>query len=185
MDNPVGMHRNSTKAHEIVGFRRGPPKYTVDLVRSFSNSTSSPLSRAIAAYRRLDVTRTPHERPHKAPKRAKWLNETELARLTKRYGSGATVYELATEFGVHRTTISQHLKAAGVQMRLQAMTAEQVKTATTLYATGLSLADVGGHLGVHASTVYLTLRQYGVAMRNPWDHPRQRGADTPDPSPNQ
>lgn len=144
------------------------------LVRSFSNSTSSPLSRAIGAYRRLNLSGAPRKRASWAPKRAKWLNATELACLVERYHAGATVYELAAEFGVHRTTISQRLKTAGVQMRLQPLTAKQVATTAALYGTGLSLADVGQQLGVDASTLHQALRQHGVEMRRPWEHPRHR-----------
>jgi DNA-binding transcriptional ArsR family regulator len=135
------------------------------------------LKRAIRAYRALDLARTPYKRSTRPPKRAKRLNDTELARLGARYGSGVTVYELAIEFGVHRTTISQHLKAAGVQMRLQPLSEQEVGTAATLYATGLSLANVGQQLGVNASTVYQALKQHGVEMRKPWDHPLQRGLE--------
>ncbi len=105
-----------------------------------------------------------------------------MARLVEHYKSGATVYELAVEFGVHRTIISQRLKGAGVQMRLQPLTEQQVETALTLYATGLSLADVGRQLGVNASTVYQAFRQRYVEIRTPWDHPRKRSADIGYPS---
>jgi len=147
----------------------------VVLQRLFSNSSSTPLTRAIRAYRRVDLSLAPHGRPTGAPKRAKWLNGTELARLVDRYSSGATVYELATEFSVDRKTISRHLKAAGIRMGLRPLTTAQVEEAIRLYTSGLSLAAVGRELGVHASTVNLALRKREMTLRNPWDHPRQRG----------
>jgi hypothetical protein len=71
-------------------------------------------------------------------------------------------------------TISQHIKTAGVKMRLQSLTPQQVDAAAALYATGLSLAGVGRELGCHASTVLIACREKGVAMRKPWDRPGQR-----------
>lgn len=149
------------------------------LARLFSNSTSSPLSRAIRAYRRLNLSGAPPERSRWVPKRAKWLNDTEMARLIEHYKAGATVYELAVEFGVHRTIISQRLKGAGVAMRLQPLTVDRAQEAAALYATGMSLADVGTQLGVHASTVLTALRQQGVEVRKPWEHPRDRITNRP------
>lgn len=158
------------------------PGFLVVLQRLFSNSYSSPLSRAIRAYRRLDLSRVPEQRPNRAPKRAKWLSETELTRLIDRYSSGATVYELATEYSVDRKTISRHLKAAGIRMRLAPLSIEQVDEATRLYSSGLSLAAVGRELGVHGSTVHLALKQRGFAMRKPWEHPGQQAPGWADPS---
>lgn len=147
---------------------------TVVLVRSLSNSSSSPLSRAIAAYRRLDLSEAPTDRSRWVPNRAKWVNDTEMGRLIERYKVGATGYEQAVEFGVHRTIISQRLRGAGVQMRLQPLAADQVQAAAELYAMGLSLAEVGLKLGCHASTIHHALRQHGGVMPKPWDHPLQR-----------
>jgi predicted transcriptional regulator len=39
--------------------------------------------------------------------------------MTTKYEAGATVYELAAEFGCHRTTVAERLKKAGIVMRLQ------------------------------------------------------------------
>lgn len=105
-----------------------------------------------------------------------------MAQLVEHYKAGASVYKLALEFGVHRTIISQRLKGAGVKMRRQPLTPDQVETAAELYATGMSLADVGHRLGVHASTVHQALRQTGVVMRKPWEHPRQRADAGSDPA---
>jgi len=163
------------KAQDSQPERREDSKHRVVLQRLFSNSSSTPLTRAIRAYRRVDLSLGPQGRPVGAPKRAKWLNETELARLIDRYSSGATVYELATEFSIDRKTMSRHLKAAGNPMRLRPLDTGQVGEAIRLYDSGLSLAAIGRKLGVHASTVRFALREQGVSMRKPWDHPRQRG----------
>lgn len=90
----------------------------VVLARSLSNLTSTPLSRAIGAYRQLDLTKSPAPRtPRPERKRCLRLTETQLARLVERYLSGGTVYKLATEFGIDRRTVSDHLKRQGVSLR--------------------------------------------------------------------
>ena len=38
--------------------------------------------------------------------------------MAVRYLEGATVYELAEEFGCNRTTVSERLKRAGIVLRL-------------------------------------------------------------------
>lgn len=163
------------KAQDSQPERREDPKLAVVLGRQYSNSSSSPLQRAIRAYRRLKIMPPRVQIPPQPPvRRVIQLNERQIARIVERYKAGATTYELATEFGVHRTTISQHIKAAGVKTRLQPLTPQQVDTAVALYARGLSLADVGRELGCHASTVLSACREKGVALRKPWDHPRQR-----------
>ena len=122
----------------------------------------------------MDLFGAPRERSRWIPNRAKWLNDTEMARLVEHYKAGASVYELAVEFGVHRTIISQRLKGAGVTMRRRPLTADQVETPAAFYPTGMSLADVGHRLGVHASTVHKALKRRGMVMRKPWEHPKHK-----------
>jgi AraC-like DNA-binding protein len=50
--------------------------------------------------------------------RQRRLTEAQVTEMSKRYEEGATVYELAAEFGCHRTTVAARLKETGVQMRL-------------------------------------------------------------------
>lgn len=47
----------------------------------------------------------------------KILSEEEISELVVGYKSGLAVYQLAKQFGCHRTTVSQHLKAKGIEMR--------------------------------------------------------------------
>lgn len=148
------------------------------LARSLSNSTPSPLKRAIRAYRALDLTRPLPDRPVQKPKkRVIQLNAKQVRHLIERYETGATVYELANEFQINRRTVSDHLKAEGVRMRMQSLAISQVEEAIRLYSSGVALAEVGRLLGVHASTVSLALTREGVRMRNPWDRPRRQAVD--------
>ena len=46
----------------------------------------------------------------------KRLTDNEIKELVAGYKQGATVYELAAQFGYHRTTASNYLKSHGVKM---------------------------------------------------------------------
>ena len=89
--------------------------------------------------------------------------------LIDSYKAGATVYDLARRFGIHRTTVSQHLRRSGVKMRRQGLAKDQVGTAARLYEQGQSLSKVGICLGVDAGTVRQALITRGVRMRAPWE----------------
>jgi uncharacterized protein (DUF433 family) len=52
--------------------------------------------------------------------------------LAERYKEGATVYELAAEFGCNRTTIAERLKKAGIPMRRQSPTSEAIDSMVRL-----------------------------------------------------
>ena len=45
---------------------------------------------------------------------ARQLPAADLDHLVAAYHDGATVYELARQFGIHRTTVGKHLRARGV-----------------------------------------------------------------------
>lgn len=143
-----------------------------------SNATSTPLVRAIRAYRQLNLAGLPHERlPRVLPKRALQLTPVQVGCLVQRYNAGATVYELAPEFGIGRQTVSKYLKAAGVQFRLSSLTEAEVEEVIWLYGTGLSLAKVGERVGREASLIHLTLRREGITCRD--SHGRERSCSSP------
>jgi DNA-binding NtrC family response regulator len=49
--------------------------------------------------------------------RQRLLTEAQVADMAVRYERGATVYELAAEFGCHRTTVAERLKKLGIRLR--------------------------------------------------------------------
>ena len=101
------------------------------------------------------------------PKRANRLNDTQLVRLVEQYKSGATVYELASEFAIDRRTVSLRLRDQGITLRRQPPTNEMIDEMARLYFTGLSAAKVGEQIGVSADTVLNHLRQREVDRRAP------------------
>lgn len=93
--------------------------------------------------------------------------------MVDRYAEGATVYELSSEFGIERRTVAVRLKAAGVMMRRQPASAEQVAEMVRLYESGLSLAKVADRTGFSGKTVLNYLRAEGIPTRD--SHGRERG----------
>ena len=96
------------------------------------------------------------------------LSPTDIDDLVEAYKAGATISQLAVEFGIHRTTVAGHLDRRGLP-RQSERTAwdEQILTrAAELYATGFSLADVADQFGIDAQTVANRLRRAGVAVRH-------------------
>jgi DNA-directed RNA polymerase specialized sigma24 family protein len=94
------------------------------------------------------------------------LAADEVVALLERYQAGATVYELAGEFSIHRVTVGKHLRRKGVRLRLDGLDDAQIEGAVHLYGQGWSLAKVGKHLGVAAGTVRKVLMDRGVRMRD-------------------
>jgi len=131
------------------------------------SNPSSPLVRAVRAYRRLDLADPRPNRPPRAPlKRFVWLTPDQAATVVERYQAGATVYELGRQFGISRKTVSAHLQRAGIPTRYRLLDGQAVAQATRLYLDGWSLARIASHFNVSPSTVHTALRQAGVPMRD-------------------
>lgn len=112
------------------------------------------------------------EEPRPLRQRQKRLTEVEVVRLAARYNEGATVYELADEFGIERRTVAVRLKGAGVVMRRQPASADEIAEMVRLYGAGLSLAKVSDRIGVSSKAVLNHLRAEGVQLRD--THGRER-----------
>jgi hypothetical protein len=136
----------------------------VVLGRWLSNP-SSPLHRALVAYRKLKLSEVSRPVSRPVVKRAKWLNATELAQLVERYEAGATTYELADHFGIGRETVAKRLKAEGIKLRRNKLSESDVARAIELYTTGLSTIKIGILLNRRHSTVWYALKTAGVQLR--------------------
>ena len=99
-------------------------------------------------------------------RRQRRLSGDQVHSLTEAYEAGAAVNQLAAEFGVHRSTVLDHLNRSGTKRRYPALNSHQVEEAAQLRGAGKSLRDIGCRLGVHASTVCRHLAQARVADRN-------------------
>lgn len=76
---------------------------------------------------------------------------------------------LALSYGVHRGTVADHVRRAGVVLRTKGLLDMQVDDAVRLYAEGWSLVKIADRLGCDGQTVRTELKRRGVQMRKPWE----------------
>ena len=76
---------------------------------------------------------------------------------------------LAKRWGVHRTTVAAHLQRAGVALRRQGLSDQQLGEAVHLYDHGWSLQRLAERFGCDAETVRSYLKRAEVRRRSPWE----------------
>ncbi len=100
------------------------------------------------------------------------LSTQEASKLDSWYREGASVNELAHEFGIHRTTVLAHLDRQDVKRRpsIRRLTNDDVANATRSYKQGISLKVVGAMFGVNAETLRREFQKANlpVRQRNGW-----------------
>jgi DNA-binding CsgD family transcriptional regulator len=85
---------------------------------------------------------------------AKQLSARQIDELVAAYRGGkVSTYELAKKYKVHRNTIAKHLKARGLVVGAQPMSAGEIERACELQAEGLSWNAIGAAMGRDPKTV--------------------------------
>ena len=142
----------------------------VELLRTYCNRNETTRQvDGLVAEARGQIGSTALKRSSQPPRAArlgKKLPADIEEKILEGYRAGRTVYEIAGEHGIHRVTASVVLKRAGVTMRRNPPSEEQVKEMIRLYNQGLSLQKIGDRLGFDASTVLNKLRSRGVRTRD-------------------
>jgi DNA-binding transcriptional ArsR family regulator len=101
------------------------------------------------------------------------LSPVEASELVDAYRAGAAQRDLARRFGIHRTTVTAHLRRAGVSLRsTEKLTQDTVAEAAALYEQGWSLARIATKFDVYPQSVRYRLLAFGVRMRD--THGRER-----------
>jgi hypothetical protein len=129
----------------------------VELLGRYSNRTNWTKRVQEALGSRRKVTGTGARR-----RTVRRLESGQVAALVEAYLEGATVYELAERFKIHRVTVSEHLHRQGVKMRRQGLEGWQIDEAAKLHEQAWALTRIAQRYGVHASTVWLALRDRGI-----------------------
>ena len=133
--------------------------------RPSTASHSAEIARIESSDDRPEEPREEKARPSSPAQRR--LSVTAVVNLVEAYQAGATIDQLAVDFGIHRTTVTGHLDRHGVSRHSEqtAWDDEILTQAAELYATGLSLADVAHQFGIDAQTVANRFRRAGVPVR--------------------
>jgi DNA-binding CsgD family transcriptional regulator len=95
------------------------------------------------------------------------LAEDQVKQLIDQHGLGLTVRQLASQFGINRETVLEHLKRAGVPRRpnVRKMTDAQVVEAGRIYRDGVSLLHTAERFGVSERTIRTELARAGEPIR--------------------
>lgn len=93
------------------------------------------------------------------------LSASNREELLVGYAEGVPVQELARKFNVHRATVREIARRAGVQPRRMAPTSEVQAEAARLYLEGLTLAQVSQRLGISDQSVRASVLDAGEAIR--------------------
>jgi lambda repressor-like predicted transcriptional regulator len=96
-----------------------------------------------------------------------------VAQLVAAHQAGAGVKELATEFRIHRQTVSDILRREGA-LRAPGVQPNDLSELIRLYEEGWSLATLGEKFEVASGTVRQALRAQGVRIRPPGGRQRPR-----------
>lgn len=132
----------------------------MDILRNYSNSQGSenPVLSLISDATRCK-TPTGNRNKKRLQQRVRRLSEDEVDQLVSGYQQGDSVYTLGRRFGIHRVTVSEHLRRAGIETRLHkrvALSETQLDEARRLRASGMSFSRIATVLG---ATPYLVRRE--------------------------
>ena len=146
----------------------------VDLVGRLSNPGAQSLDRVVPD--ELDDLSPPAAVPvRRLRPRARRLTSNEIDDLLVEYVNGERVLDLASRFGVSKSTVLHRVAAAGLPMRSKARgwSSDDLQVAVELYRGGASLASVGDHFSIGSTTVWNRFRAAGVELRSRpgWDDP--------------
>ncbi len=81
------------------------------------------------------------------------LSAATIAELAAAYEAGTSTPEMCKRYGLSKGGVLKLLREAGVEMRKQAMTDEQIELAVRLHQRGLGYAEIGRRIGKAKSTV--------------------------------
>jgi len=122
----------------------------------------------------LDDLKPSEVAPARQPRpRARRLTSSENVELLDDYRNGEKILELASRFGISKSTVLHHVAAAGLPRRTDSRrwSSDDLGVASAMYQDGASLAVIGDHFGLGSTTVWNRLRAAGVELRprRGWD----------------
>lgn len=93
------------------------------------------------------------------------LTPEKRAELVAAYQAGEPVRSIAVRFGVHRGTVSEFARQAGIPAREPGLDAERGARAAALYESGLTLARVAEQVAASVEAVRAAVLAEGGAIR--------------------
>lgn len=130
----------------------------MDLSTADSNKWLTILKARLEGQKQGNSTHSDYRLLGSIRQRQRRLTKAQVVEMAAKYQAGATVYELAAEFGCHRATVAERLKKAGIVMRGQSPTSEEICSMLKLHASGRSPQEIGRQTGFCGNTVRNSLR---------------------------
>jgi DNA-binding CsgD family transcriptional regulator len=87
------------------------------------------------------------------------LDDDAVNELVALYLGGATVYEIADCFSIHRDRVSKLLEEAGIDRRYHERVDVDLERADRLHRQGLNLTEVAKRLGIGRNTLVVARRR--------------------------
>ena len=122
----------------------------VELLRRYSNHADQ--MKRLRKLLELPIRKSP-EPVRRQIRLRRYLAETEEFELLAGYESGQTLYQLASQFGIHRDTVSQLLERHGVARRYHQTAYVDLDRATELQQGGLNLTEIAEALCIGRTTL--------------------------------
>ncbi|PLS80655.1 hypothetical protein CYG49_04550, partial [Candidatus Saccharibacteria bacterium] len=97
------------------------------------------------------------------------LTADRVQRLVAEYEAGDDMTVLAVRWGLHRTTVADHLRRAGVAVRKRGISPERLTEAIRLYGEGWTCQRLAERFERDDETVRQALKRAGVQLRKPWE----------------
>lgn len=97
------------------------------------------------------------------------LTPEQAEHLAAEYRAGESVLQLARSRKLHRTTVAEHVRRAGIPTRHRGIPPEMVAEAIRLYQSGWSCQRLAERYRCNAETVRQMLKRNSVSMRRPWE----------------
>ncbi|WP_101556553.1 helix-turn-helix domain-containing protein [Brevibacterium aurantiacum] len=93
------------------------------------------------------------------------MNASNRAEVLAGYVAGVPVRELANRFGIHRATVWEIARSAGVDVRRPGLSDKVRMRAARLYAEGMTLAEVAKKLRISNEAVRSAVIARGGTIR--------------------
>jgi DNA-directed RNA polymerase specialized sigma24 family protein len=93
------------------------------------------------------------------------LSPSRRAELLADYEEGVPIRVIAAKFGVHRATVSELVRRAGIPARQPGLLTKDHGQAAALYEAGLTLGQVAERFSVSVETVRAAVVAEGVQVR--------------------
>ena len=114
-----------------------------------------------------DISYDPGSKVNAYTQDQKRLSDEEIRQIAEKYSAGASTYELAAEFGCHRSTISRALKKSGIEVTHEASKRQALtERVLEMYEGYMRPVDIGKELGINVTTVRKILHENGVHIRS-------------------